>query len=156
MHAPWWSMEACRVNVWRPNTTVISISMEHLYLAKLLFMYLKLIHIVFTKFALDCYFHVVTESLLREVRHNVSRKDKGSRRLFTLNLVFSDATICTVKFKLLTSALSVDIDHTRMMTSSNGNIFRITGHLCGAFTGDRWISRTKASDAELWCFLAAE
>ena len=40
-----------------------------------------------------------------------------------------------------------------MMTSSNGNIFRITGHLCGEFTSNRWIPRTKASDAELWCFL---
>ena len=38
-----------------------------------------------------------------------------------------------------------------MMTSSNGNIFRVTGHLCGEFTGPRWIPRTKASDAELWC-----
>ena len=36
-----------------------------------------------------------------------------------------------------------------MMTSSNGNIFRITGHLCGEFTGPRWIPRTKASDTEL-------
>ena len=25
------------------------------------------------------------------------------------------------------------------MTSSNGNIFRVTGHLCGEFTGHRWI-----------------
>ena len=40
-----------------------------------------------------------------------------------------------------------------MMTSWNGNIFRITGHLCGEFTGPRWIPHTKASDAELWCFL---
>ena len=40
-----------------------------------------------------------------------------------------------------------------MMTSSNGSIFRVTGHLCGEFTGHRWIPRTKASDAELWCFL---
>ena len=39
------------------------------------------------------------------------------------------------------------------MTSSNGNIVRVTGHLCGEFTGHRWIPRTKASDAELWCFL---
>ena len=36
-----------------------------------------------------------------------------------------------------------------MMTSSNGNIFRVTGHLCGEFNGLRWIPRTKASDAEL-------
>ena len=35
-----------------------------------------------------------------------------------------------------------------MMTSSNGNIFRVTGHLCGEFTGPRWITRTNASDAE--------
>ena len=40
-----------------------------------------------------------------------------------------------------------------MMTSSNGNIFRDTGPLCGEFTGHRWIPLTKASDAELWCFL---
>ena len=39
-----------------------------------------------------------------------------------------------------------------MMTSSNGNIFRVTGHLCWEFTGHRWNPRTKASDAELWCF----
>ena len=40
-----------------------------------------------------------------------------------------------------------------MMTSSNGNIFRVTGPLCGEFTGHRLIPLTKASDAELWCFL---
>ena len=40
-----------------------------------------------------------------------------------------------------------------MMTSSNGNIFRITGPLCGKFTGHWWIPFTKASDMELWCFL---
>ena len=34
-----------------------------------------------------------------------------------------------------------------MMTSSNGNIFCVTGPLCGEFTGPRWIPRTKASDA---------
>ena len=39
-----------------------------------------------------------------------------------------------------------------MMTSSNGNIFRVTGHLCGDFTGPRWIPRTKVSDAELRLF----
>ena len=37
-----------------------------------------------------------------------------------------------------------------MMTSSNGNIFRVTGHLCGEFTGLRWIPHTKPSGAELW------
>ena len=40
-----------------------------------------------------------------------------------------------------------------MMTSSNGNIFRVTGPLCGEFTDHRWIPHRKASDAKLWCFL---
>ena len=34
-----------------------------------------------------------------------------------------------------------------------GKIFRVTDHLCGEFTGPRWIPRTRTSDAELWCFL---
>ena len=38
------------------------------------------------------------------------------------------------------------------MTSSNGNTFLVTDHLCGEFTGHWWIPLTKASDAELWCF----
>ena len=42
--------------------------------------------------------------------------------------------------------------HFRMMTSSNGNIFRVIPPLRGEFTGHRWIPRTMASDAEL-CFL---
>ena len=36
-----------------------------------------------------------------------------------------------------------------MMTSSNGNIFRVSGLLCGEFTGPRWIPCTRASDAVL-------
>ena len=39
------------------------------------------------------------------------------------------------------------------MTSSNGNIFRVTGPLWGESTGHRWIPLTKADDAQLWCFL---
>ena len=40
-----------------------------------------------------------------------------------------------------------------IMTSSNGNICRVTGHLCGKFTGPGEVPHTKANDAELWCFL---
>ena len=40
-----------------------------------------------------------------------------------------------------------------MMTSSNRNIFRVIGLLCGEITGHRWIPLTKASNAELWGFL---
>ena len=37
------------------------------------------------------------------------------------------------------------------MASSNGNIFRVSGSICGEFTGHR----TNANDAELWCFLCS-
>ena len=43
-------------------------------------------------------------------------------------------------------------DKNSMMTSSNGNIFRVTGPLCGEFTGHRWIPRTKASDTYFLVF----
>ena len=40
-----------------------------------------------------------------------------------------------------------------MMTSLKGKDFPRSGPLYGEFTGHRWIPRTKASDAKLWCFL---
>ena len=51
-----------------------------------------------------------------------------------------------LSFKILTQAIN-------MMMSSNDNIFRVTGLLCGEFTGHRWIPCTKVSEAELWSFL---
>ena len=43
--------------------------------------------------------------------------------------------------------------HLNIMTSWNENIFDITGPFYREFTGHWWIPLTKASDAELWCFL---
>ena len=43
--------------------------------------------------------------------------------------------------------------HFSMITSWNGSIFRVTGPLCREFTGHRWISLTKVSNAEIWYFL---
>ena len=40
-----------------------------------------------------------------------------------------------------------------IMTSSNANTFRVPDPLWGKSIGHRWIPFTKASDAELWCFL---
>ena len=40
-----------------------------------------------------------------------------------------------------------------MMGTSNGNIFRVTDPLWGESIDHRWIPLTKASEAELWCFL---
>ena len=40
-----------------------------------------------------------------------------------------------------------------MMTSSNGNIFGVNGHICGEIHRSPVNSSTKTSDAELWYFL---
>ena len=42
-----------------------------------------------------------------------------------------------------------------MMTSSNGNIFRLFGHLCGEFTGHRWIPRTKERGALMFSLICS-
>ena len=55
----------------------------------------------------------------------------------------------TISMALLTHCMERN-----MMTSPNRNIFRVTGPLCGEFTGHRWIPITKASDVELWDFVS--
>ena len=49
---------------------------------------------------------------------------------------------------------SISCKTVHMMTSSNGNIFRVTGPLCGKFTVHRWIPLTNANDVVIWCFLS--
>ena len=53
-----------------------------------------------------------------------------------------DVRILTIKSSWYNELIRDD-----MMTSSNGNMCRVTGHLCGEFTGHRWIPRTKGQ----WC-----
>ena len=67
--------------------------------------------------------------------------------IYGRSVYIGEVRICLKKLLYL-RYLRYDI----MMASSNGNIFRVTGHLCGEFTGHRWIPHTKASDAELWYF----
>ena len=66
-------------------------------------------------------------------------------------------TIISDKTCYVTSILKKGVFHSNALTTHNGVIkrkhFRVTGHLCGEFTGHRPIPLTKASDAELWCFL---
>ena len=47
-----------------------------------------------------------------------------------------------IKYTMRSPYNMVNFLLTTIMTSSNGNIFRVTGHLCGEFTGPRWIPRT--------------
>ena len=71
--------------------------------------------------------------------------------------IFSDRIIgyysnCWLIFRLSGSHLILKHGGV-IMTSSNGKIFCVTGPLWGEVTVHRWIPFTKASDAELWCFL---
>ena len=58
-----------------------------------------------------------------------------------------------IYFKMSSGLASMCQNTSSMKTSSNENIFRITGPLWGESTGHRWITLTKASDAVLWCYL---
>ena len=55
-------------------------------------------------------------------------------------------SICCGKTSSLQTSQGERQGHGVSITSSNGNIFRVTGPLCGEFTGTRWIPCTKASD----------
>ena len=76
----------------------------------------------------------------------------SGRQLLPLQRLFMQhQDLLCIKY-MIQCTQSAKLMYIFMMTSSNGNIFRVTGHLCGEFTGHRWIPRTRASDAELWCF----
>ena len=79
------------------------------------------------------------------------------RREFNLSTNHSSADRILANFYNISLAvwaeLTLDYSYNGvMMTSSNGNNVRVTGHLCGEFTGLRGFPVPKASDAELWCF----
>ena len=63
---------------------------------------------------------------------------------------FDFRLFCIIIFDPMTSFIMANEISRNMMTSLNGNIFRVTGPLCGVFNDRRTV---KDSDAELWCFL---
>ena len=87
---------------------------------------------------------------------NSPHKGPVTRKIFPFDdVVMIGSSRKGRKGQVIASA-KVDPDlcrHIYMMTSLNGNIFRVTGHLCREFNGPRWIPHTKASHAEIWCFL---
>ena len=111
----------------------------------------------------SCHFDHLQRSLWRKFRQN----DEISISIYLLWLLLfldHDSTnqnhIVTVNCRRYRPPMI--IAHSRlqdlhvihcMMTSSNGNIFRVTGPLWEDFAGHRWIPLIKASGAELWCFL---
>ena len=80
-----------------------------------------------------------TEILMRILRVDwLSRHWSWAINCSVTNICWKDPKIYTASFHLISL---------HMMTSSNGNIYRVTGHLCGEFTGHLRIPRTEASDA---------
>ena len=60
---------------------------------------------------------------------------------------------CTTQATMAGTRHYSDVIMSTMAPWPGDAIFRVTGPLCGEFTGHRWIPRTKASDMELYCFL---
>ena len=93
---------------------------------------------------------------LNQTKPHVEHFDT-TEQMLTPNVLSCSAVLECLKElrkKVLQSSSTLSLAITvSMMTSSNGNIFRVTGPLCGEFTGHRWIPHPNASDAELWCFL---
>ena len=80
---------------------------------------------------------------------NSPHKWPVTRKMFS----FDSVIICSDLFRNVIYKVNNTGHVVPTMTSSNANIFRVTGLLCGEFPGHRGIPRTKASDAELWFFL---
>ena len=71
----------------------------------------------------------------------------------SLSYINRDCPGANVKYKKCELVMTWIQNNYSMMTSSNGNISRVTGLLCGEFIGHRWIPHTRASNEGLWRFL---
>ena len=74
--------------------------------------------------------------------------------IFFYEIFYSDISRLSseLRYNSITTHFSQSIWHYLMMTSSNGNIFSVTGPLYGEFTGDQWIPLTQAIGEKLWYF----
>ena len=82
--------------------------------------------------------------VLITAQQGVARPDWGRREVRTIT-PGPHPHLGKLGWRHVLPMISSDDFHS-MMTSSNGNIFRVTGPLCGEFTCHRWIPLTKASD----------
>ena len=89
------------------------------------------------------------DSLLRDTDIIMFNYQTKLSTIILMNIYFH----ISIHFGTISMNMSRNSICQTMMTSSNGNIFRVAGPLCGKFIARRWIPHTKASEAELWCFL---
>ena len=139
----------CQAITWKSN---VNFDDPH---RQMLFLYYKSHNIIFKKklrvdmwIWIDC---LVINSFVIAL-HNTSNDCaifSPQKSGYLKHVHFPGQALCM----LTTSCCGTRPSATTMMTSSNRNIFRVIGHLCGEFTGHRWIPSTKARYEELWCFL---
>ena len=112
---------------------------------------------IFVYFRMCIYCSTAITGTSHERRGAPSQRGLPVLSAFVLITKYSCYQACVRRMhRLQLGSLLVESTHNGlviMMTSSNGNIFRVTGHLCGEFIGPRWIYHTKASDADLWSLL---
>ena len=90
-----------------------------------------------------------THTFLFKIMHLKMSSAKWRQFCLGLNVFTKCLLIITQRLWITLSIIYHSISHP-MMTSINGNIFRVTCHLCGEFTGHRWIPHKKVIDAGLW------
>ena len=93
--------------------------------------------------------HIVNWTLRNKFQWN----DDTSSYFFIQENVFEDAVCKLAAILSWLQFVKYEMPLVSMMTLLNGSIFRVTRPLCREFTGHRWIPRTMASNAGLWCFL---
>ena len=82
---------------------------------------------------------------LKQIKVNIVNIERCRQDHIVLQFASSDNVICVAYEHHLGSSCNVS-----MMTSSKGNLFRVTDPLCGEFTGPRWNPRTKAGNFDVF------
>ena len=84
--------------------------------------------------------NLMTPPLFNQTNKMAHSQLKSKNLLYRGNQYFSSG-------KIYPSLSNIELVHPRWR-----HIFRVTDHLCGEFTGHRWIPHTKASDASFDVF----
>ena len=104
---------------------------ELLYFAQALLMFSLQMHL-FILFMYYCYILMIQISAI----HNVLGPSHNLTAVVCPGIEIIQGDSCVAFYDFSTRACKFAKCSQIMMTSSNGNIFRVTGHLCGEFTGE--------------------